>query len=526
MPDHDRRTVLTAAGSGLTALLAGCQGAGDSTTTATTETDAESSTTTAATGSTTTATSADTAEVKRRAREFVGLIADGSYETAHERFSPSVAEQITADQLRQVWTGFEDEYGAFRVLTGLEVTSQGDREVVTGVAEFARGRLEVIVAFGPEGIAGFRLRPPAGNWSPPPYADQLSFAEREVTLRATDSCALGGTLTLPEGVERAPGVVLVHGQGPSDRDGTVGPNKPYKDLAWGLASRGVAVLRYEKRTAACEVDFAEITIDEAVTNDALAAVERLRETEIVADGDVVVAGHSIGGTLAPRIAARDDNLAGVVMLAPLARSAGRAILDQNEYLANRDGTVTEAERDRLEQVRQVVQQIRSLDFPDDEVVFLGGDEYWRTLAEYDHLATARRLDVPRLLLFGERDYQVTVEDDLPLWKNALADESNVTVRRYDRLNHLFMPGTGKPGNAEYLEQNNVAKRVVVDLAAFAVRVTGVDVGPSETTDGGTATPGTTTGTTVADDTATGSGTTTATGETDSNTPGGTTTASE
>ncbi|WP_135805865.1 alpha/beta hydrolase [Halorussus marinus] len=463
----DRREVLAAAGSTLAAVLAGCQGGGaDRSTTATT---AETPTETA--GDADATTTADAADPKRRAREFVGLIDEGAYERAHDRFNQTAAEQISPDQLAQLWTGLEDQLGDFLSLSELETVDQDGVDVVTGIATFENGRREVEISFGPEGIAGFWIRRVTGEWSAPSYADESAFTERAVSLEATDDCTLDGTLTVPEGVEEAPGVVLVHGQGPSDRDGTVGPNKPYKDLAWGLASRGVAVLRYDKRTQACDVDFADVTIDEAVTDDALTAIERLRETDAVAADDVVVAGHSIGATLAPRIAARDGDLAGVVMLAPLARTVTEAITDQSEYLAERDGTVTDAERDQLDQAERIVEQIRSGNITDEEVVYLGGDEYWRSLREYDAVAAAAEIDAPRLVLQGERDYQVTVEEDLAEWREALGEDPGVSFRTYPRLNHLFMPGEGKPGRGEYFRENHVAKAVVTDVASFAAEVT-------------------------------------------------------
>jgi len=219
-----------------------------------------------------------------------------------------------------------------------------------------------------------------------------------------------------------------------------------------------------------------MTVDDAVTDDALTAIDALRETSVVADGDVVVAGHSIGATLTPRIAARDGALAGIVMLAPLARSPGQAILDQNEYLANRDGPVSDVEQAQLDRARRLVEQIESPEDADDEVVYVGGVDYWRTLQEYDHLDVVADVEVPRLLLFGERDYQVTVEDDRPLWRDALGDQRNVTFEQYPGLNHLFMPGNGDPGQSEYFDGNDVAEAVVADVAAFVGDATGVDRG--------------------------------------------------
>lgn len=86
---------------------------------------------------------------------------------------------------------------------------------------------------------------------------------------------MGGTLLPPTDGESVPGAVIVHGSGPTDRDGTHGPNKPYKQLAWGLASRGVPVLRCDKRTFACAADPTAVTIDAVVTDDALAVARRV-----------------------------------------------------------------------------------------------------------------------------------------------------------------------------------------------------------------------------------------------------------
>jgi pimeloyl-ACP methyl ester carboxylesterase len=462
----DRRTLLTAAAAGMAALT-GCQSAGDTPT-------AEPSPTETSTPSPGTQTpgewSPDPEALRGRAREFLGLLQDGEFETAHDRFAPVAADQISVDQLEGTWGQITEQYGAYLGVSGLENAESGGYQVVTGAARFERAQLRVVVSFSREGVAGFRLIP-GGQWSPAGYVDQSAFSERELTLSTPVDCSLGATLTLPEGDGPVPGVVLVHGSGPNDRDETIGPTKLFKDLAWGLASRGVAVLRYDKRTAACDVDLADATIDDVVTTDALTAIDRLRGVDRVPDGDVVLAGHSIGGTLAPRIAARDGNLAGVVMLAALARPVTDALLQQNRYLVERDGTVTEAEQAQLAEVERLVERIRTGDIPDDEVLFLGGDEYWGTLQAYDPVATAQELSVPRLVLQGERDYQVTVEGDFSLWQEALGDQESVRFQRYEQLNHLFMPGEGPPGPEEYFQPNNAPERVVADIAAFVTDTT-------------------------------------------------------
>ena len=147
----------------------------------------------------------------------------------------------------------------------------------------------------------------------PPYVDSEAFTEREVTV-GRGEWSLPGTLSVPLQGDLHPAVVLVHGSGPNDRDETIGANKPFKDLALGLASKGVAVLRYEKRTLEHGSKMASLmevlTPEEEVIEDALAAVSLLKETEGIDPDRIYVLGHSLGGTLAPRIAQGDPHIAG------------------------------------------------------------------------------------------------------------------------------------------------------------------------------------------------------------------------
>ena len=468
----NRRTLLRALGGlGAGVLIAGCQSGDDEpdgTPTATstpTRTAPATPTGTPPAGSTATPSESERAAMRERVRTFLQLFVDASFQQAHERLEPAAAEQITAERLGAIWSQLQETKGRFVGIDSIEYQGrQQQYEVFLAQLQFHNGRQRAVVALGDEAVAGLQF-PPGEDWQPPSYADKSAFTEEELSLAATDACSLGATLSLPEGSEQVPGVVLVHGNGAQDRDQTIGPNKTFKELAWGLATEGVAVLRYDKRTAACDVNKADATIDEIVTDDAVTALERLRDVDRV--GSVSVVGHSIGGTLAPRIAARDGDVAAVVMLAALARPIADTIVDQQEHLANLDGTVTDREREALAEVRRIAEKIRNLEIDDDEVLLgYGGDEYYRTLKAYDHLQTAAELDVPRLLVQGGRDWQVTDEDDLPLWRDVLGDQSNVRFEVYPELNHRFQPGEGPETIEEYYADRSVARTVVTDVATF------------------------------------------------------------
>ncbi len=457
-----------AAASGVT--LAGCG-----------ETAEQSSTTEATRQQTATATTTavDPNALTDRAVAFVGLLADGAFADAHDQIGEEAAEALSETRLRDAWQQVTGAVGSFRQVDTAEYRGRRDGVAfVVTVGAFTDGRRRLVVGFRGAEIVTFLIRPAeTADWTAPAYTEEAAITERTLTLDAPGGCQLGATLTLPveggaaEEATTVPGVVLVHGNGALDRDATVGPNKPFKDLAWGLATRGVAVLRYDKRTNACEVDLADVTIDDVTTDDAVTALERLRTVDRV--GDVFVAGHSFGGLLAPRITARDGSVAGVVLLAAgPTRPIADAILAQRHHLARLDGTVTDAERSQLDRTRAVAEQIRELDIGDDEVVAgLGGEAYYRSLREYDAVETAAGLDVPTLVAQGEQDWQVTPEADFRRWQSALGDEPTVEFVSYPGVNHLFQPSTGKATRREYTAPDtHVTEQVIADLAGFVTRV--------------------------------------------------------
>jgi dienelactone hydrolase len=413
----------------------------------------------------------DPATLEQRALEFMELQGQEAFEAVYDRLDEAAAGQVSVEDLESGWEQVLLGSGAFGSVQDAEYQRvESGVAVVSVEVAFTQVRNVFNVYLTDGGVRGSEVvEQEQYDWDPPSYADSSAFSETTVTLDATESCELGGTLSVPAGEGSVPGVVIVHGSGAVDRDGTFGPNRPYKELAWGLASRGIAVLRYDKRTFACDVALSDLTIDDVVTNDALTALDRLRAHERVDAGRVFVVGHSLGGGLAPRIAVRDGGLAGAVMLAPgPARPIVDAIVEQFEHLLDQQD-LTEAEREEaLADVVADAETVRSGNIGEDEVLFgLGGQEYFETLSEYDGPATATGLDIPLLLAQGERDYQVTPDGDFAIWQDTLSGLSNVSFRRYEDLNHLFQQSNGPMTNTEYYEPGAVLDgRVVEDIAEF------------------------------------------------------------
>jgi dienelactone hydrolase len=283
---------------------------------------------------------------------------------------------------------------------------------------------------------------------------------------------LPGTLAVPVGAGPWPAVVLVHGSGPEDRDETVGANKPFRDLAWGLASLGVAVLRYEKRTKQYATKLAgkvlELTLQEETIDDALDAAGRLRSAEGIDARRVFVLGHSLGGLAIPRIGKGDAKIAGLIILAGSTRPLEDIIVEQLDYLASLDPAAAAAGASRLAELRaeaRKVKQLTAADLSGTNLFFGGSARYWLDLRAYDAAATARGLKQPLLILQGQRDYQAT-EADFEGWQRALGECHNATFKLYPELNHLFMAGEGKSRPSEYERSGHVAEGVIADIAAW------------------------------------------------------------
>jgi dienelactone hydrolase len=296
---------------------------------------------------------------------------------------------------------------------------------------------------------------------------------REIAIVVPGPVPLHGVLTLPaRSGESFPGVVIVHGSGGGDRDGTLGPNKPYRDLAAGLAARGIAVLRYDKRAGVKPLWYLNraFTVREETIDDAVSALAVLRNHPEVDPSRTFVVGHSLGGQLAPRIAEADGHLAGMILMAgawitPLPE----LMVEQMDYMltiASREDSARLAAQRRV--IQHNVDRIAALSPADSGnlSLMLGAPAaYWLDLRQSDPVASLRARPEPVLILQGERDYQVTpamLDDFLA----SLGERPATTVVRYTTLNHLFIAGVGVPRPGEYSDAGSVASSVVDDIARW------------------------------------------------------------
>jgi dienelactone hydrolase len=406
------------------------------------------------------------------ARKLVEMLSRQEFAKAYATMDETMAAAITEEKLSIIWKQIQIQNGAFTHQKDASVESTSGYTTVRLTCAFEKSDLIVQLSYDPRGkVAGLYFKPPKKT-APlplPSYMDTSKFTELPATV-SSGEYALLATLSMPKGTGPFPAVVLVHGSGPNDRDESIGPNKPFRDLAWGLASQGIAVLRYEKRTRSHPKYYQTnpyYTVKDEVTDDADSALALLRRTKGVNAKSVYLLGHSLGAYLAPRIALGKKDIAGVIMLAAPTRHLEDLVVEQTRYIAENEPQSDKATMDKqIEMMDKARTEILALKPSDSAKTVLGvPGSYWLDLAKYDVVAVAKQVKVPMLLMQGERDYQVTATD-LNSWKQELAGSKNVTIKSYPKLNHLFFEGEGKGTPSEYDQQGYVAVYVVEDISSW------------------------------------------------------------
>ncbi len=399
------------------------------------------------------------------ARAFVEALNKGDVEGAAGRVDVNLrATTLAPQRLAQFWKALNTQLGPFHKVTATRVEPGDETDTVFITCEFEKGLFDLRLPVTKLGeIAGLRVLPYVPPYRLPSYATPSAFSEREVTVSGS-GWSVGGTLAVPNGKGPFPAVVLVHGSGAGDRDATIGANKPFRDLAAGLAPRGVAVLRYDKRT-----NLKVVTPQEEEVAPALAATALLRQTEGIDPKRIFVLGQGLGGSLAPRIGKADPSLAGLIILAANTRPLPDLIVEQMEHNATMHGAMSERDRQGIERMKGLVANAKKPDLTSataaSQLPFNIPASYWLDLRGYDPGAVAAGLKQPMLILFGERDYEVAAQD-VDGWRNPLKDSKDVTFKTYPKLNHVLMEGEGVSSNEEYAKLGHVAQAVVEDVAAW------------------------------------------------------------
>jgi len=413
------------------------------------------------------------------ARDLTQQLAARHFDPVVSHFDQAMTAALPSAMLAGNWDSILAQYGAFRSMDASSLQQVQGYQVVLVTAKFDKASLTFRWVFDARlRVAGFFLvsAESAASWTPPDYANSASFHEQPVTV-GDQPWQLTGALSLPNGAGPFPAIVLVAGSGPEDQDETILANKPFKDIAWGLASRNIAVLRYNKRTlqyaSQLQAQDAGLTVNQETVDDARAAVTLLSKRPEIDSRRIFVLGHSLGGMLAPRIAQGDAQVAGLIILAGVTRPLAQALVDQVKYIVGLQGKISFESQMQIDDAEQTAKQIESPTLAADAQLKIFGasipGSYFLDLRGYRPAEVASRLDIPMFILRGDRDYQVT-QQDFDGWKTTLSSKPNVTWKVYPGLFHLFMPssssgpGLGTPD--DYQKTGHVTAQVIEDIAAW------------------------------------------------------------
>jgi len=402
-----------------------------------------------------------------KANTFFDLLAAGKSAEAHAYFSEEGKTKVTAENLKQFWTNMETRMGKVKSIDATGSKNQGEFYAVTVSGEFQYDKQDFILLFDKtEKLVGMHLPPKAITYRSPGYADSTLYKEKSTYIEWPGH-QLAAIITTPKDGNSFPIVVLVHGSGPNDMDETIGPNKPFKDIAAGLAVNGIASIRYVKRTVIYPQEFGKAyTVKEEVLDDALQAIALAKKVEGVDLKQIYVLGHSLGGMLAPRIATLAPDLKGIILAAAPARTLSDIIIDQNKYMVAQSKDTTAAMQKNLTEAIAEIEKTKINKLgkmkPDSNLLGLPAS-YWVDLNSFDQVAIAKKLKQRIYIIQGGYDFQVP-ETDFNLWNEALSGNKNVTLKLYPEYNHLFSQQEAKGNMMQYQKPGNVEQRVIEDLS--------------------------------------------------------------
>ncbi|RDC54565.1 DUF3887 domain-containing protein [Pedobacter chinensis] len=421
---------------------------------------------------TTTTFSQNVIQLFNGANDFFKLLQEEKFTDAHAFFDDTLKTKLTEDNLKKLWLDIGTKFGKAESFDAIQSKAQGEFFAVTVEGKFANGDQNFILGFDKaQKIVGIFLAPPKSTvaYAKPVYADTNLYSEKQVYVGPAGR-QLAAIVTTPKNIKNFPMVVFVHGSGPGDMDETVGANKPFKDLADGLASKGIGSIRYVKRTLVYPNEFANpFTVKEEVLDDAASAIGMAKTVTGADPKSVYVFGHSLGGMLAPKIATNSPDLAGIILAAAPARKLSDIIIDQNKYMFDLSKDTTAENRKHLDDaVTQInksrITQLGTTIKPDSLILGLPA-KYWADLNAYNQVTTAKNLSKKIYVLQGGNDFQVS-KTDYDLWNTALGKKKNVTLKFYPELNHLLSPQTEKGSMAQYQTPISVSETLVNDLSLW------------------------------------------------------------
>lgn len=416
-------------------------------------------------------------EVIALSEELVMKMETGDFPGVSAYFSTKVKEALSDEKLKEAFDMTVKPIGGFKSMQGSKVSQIPVGYIVISYAEHEANTLKITYTWNKENkIDGLWMSYAVAGEAPGSKAEVYSTGDSAVDKAVEiGPHKLKGLIATPKSPieDKKIIAILVQGSGQSDMDETIGAtkNKIFKDLAFGLAKKGISTLRYNKRfyqLPDLAKDPEENTIHSEITDDFESAVKYIKNDPDLKNYEIVVIGHSLGGMLTPYLTTSNKDITKAVSLAGSVRTLWDIILDQNEAAISKLPNETEERKKALlDQVKTMVEEANDLTKPTGKMILSIPDYYVASLNNLGLESLAEKSKLPFLILQGTEDFQVS-NKDFQSWKTALKNNKSAEFIEYPGLNHLFMKSTGEKTIDEYNTKANVDQKVIDDIAKFLI----------------------------------------------------------
>lgn len=370
------------------------------------------------------------------ADRYLQLFMRGSFYLAYEMQSVEAKKRYTVEDMGRTMEELRNSYGNYLFIFSTETSELRGYTVYIFHAQFEKGYIDFNVIIDDFGkVESFIVQPTLQPGSIASYIDTSRFGEFEITI-GEGKWKLPGVITVPKHLDKYPMVILIHDSGALDRDATIGPNKPFREIAWGLASKGVAVMRFDKRTFVFGEKMVQTnpSIEKEVIEDVLNAIALARKMPAVSS--IFLAGHGLGGKIAPTVALRSAEVDGIILLATPVRRELQVFIDRQIYISSL--FPSDREKRQLSVLIDYLQKALDGKLLPGAPVLGATAGYYYELDALEPTEIIKKLEIPVLILQGDSDYESTIEDYM-VFMNALWTRVNVYFQLLPGLDHYFMP---------------------------------------------------------------------------------------
>lgn len=316
----------------------------------------------------------------------------------------------------------------------------------------------------------FEIGPPKRPQTPkPPYSyetQDIIFFNKDSSLR------YGATLTYPKKGKKFPAVILITGSGQQDRDETLFEHKPFAVIADYLTKLGYAVLRIDDRGAGKTTGNFYTTGTKEYIADANTAIAYLKKNKNINSSKIGLMGHSLGGMIAPMVAAENKDVAFIISLAGVGVKGKELLIKQRQALSFKgkisasDSSIFQNYYKALDSLFEQKEQVADFVNAATEISRIAQNRIkdsalkneiqsatqyleigylqrqsaeYKSIIAYDPAPYFENLKIPFLAVNGSKDVQVDADLNLSSFKKMLtkANNKNFKLVKLEGLNHLF-----------------------------------------------------------------------------------------